>query len=162
MEPKVLKIKGLLMLTKRYISFLGLLLFLLLFTCDNKSETSISQITDVQLSETSLKAIQKENIIPEKKKRSKVTFIELGSKKCIPCKKMVPVMKAIEEEYGDLVNVIFYDVWTAQGKPFAKQYKIRLIPTQVFLDENGQEFFRHEGFFSKNEIDKIFVQKGVE
>jgi len=28
------------------------------------------------------------------------------------------------------------------------------IPTQVFLDENGKEFFRHEGFFPEEKITK--------
>jgi thioredoxin 1 len=39
-----------------------------------------------------------------------VTFVELGSVKCIPCRQMQPVMKAIEAKYGKQVNVVFYDV----------------------------------------------------
>ena len=46
----------------------------------------------------------------------KVTFIELGSVRCIPCQKMQTVMKSIEEKYGDQVKVVFYDVWTDEGK----------------------------------------------
>lgn len=90
-----------------------------------------------------------------------ITFIELGSVNCIPCKKMKPVMKSIEQKYGDAVNVIFYDVWTEEQKPYAKKYGVQLIPTQVFLDENGKEFFRHQGFFPEDEIHKIFKQRGV-
>lgn len=90
-----------------------------------------------------------------------ITFIELGSVNCIPCKKMQPVMKAIEQKYGDAVRVIFYDVWTEEQKPYSKKYGIRLIPTQLFLDENGKEFFRHEGFYPEEEIHKIFKQRGV-
>jgi len=90
-----------------------------------------------------------------------ITFIELGSVNCIPCKKMQPVMKAIEQKYGEKVKVLFYDVWTEEQKPFAKKYGIRLIPTQVFLDENGKEFFRHEGFYPEEEIHKIFKQRGI-
>ena len=93
--------------------------------------------------------------------KPKVTFVELGSVNCIPCKKMQPVMKAIESKYGELVKVIFYDVWTNEGKPYAEQYAIRLIPTQVFLDENGKEFFRHEGFYPETEIAKLLQTKGV-
>ncbi len=37
----------------------------------------------------------------------------------------------------------------------ATKYKIRVIPTQVFLDQDGKEFFRHEGFFPKEELMKI-------
>ncbi len=90
-----------------------------------------------------------------------VTFVELGSVNCIPCKKMQPIMDEIEKEYAGQVKVVFHDVWTAEGKPFAAQYKIRLIPTQVFLDKDGKEYFRHEGFFPKEELVKILKQKGV-
>ena len=92
----------------------------------------------------------------------KVTFIELGSVNCIPCKQMQPVMKSIEEKYGEQVKVIFYDVWKQEEqKKYAQQYGIRLIPTQVFLDENGKEFHRHEGFYPEAEIDKILKAKGL-
>lgn len=91
----------------------------------------------------------------------KVTFIELGSVNCIPCKQMQPVMKAIEEKYGEQVKVIFYDVWTKEQKPYAQKYGIKLIPTQVFLDEKGKEFHRHEGFYPEKEIDKVLQGKGL-
>ena len=96
-----------------------------------------------------------------KEAKPKVTFVELGSVNCIPCKQMQPVMKAIEKKYGEQVKVIFYDVWTKEQKPYAQKYAIRLIPTQVFLDENGKEFHRHEGFYPEKEIDKLFKEKGL-
>ena len=91
----------------------------------------------------------------------KVTFIELGSVRCIPCKKMQPIMEEIKKEYEGQVKVVFYDVWTSEGRPYAYKYKIRLIPTQVFLDKDGNEYFRHEGFFPKEELVKVLEQKGV-
>jgi len=94
-----------------------------------------------------------------KEKKPIITFIELGSVNCIPCKKMQPIMKSIEEKYGEQIKVIFYDVWKDDTK--AKEYGVRLIPTQVFLDKNGKEFFRHEGFFPENEIDKLLQSKGL-
>ena len=90
-----------------------------------------------------------------------VTFVELGSVKCIPCRQMVPVMKAIEEKYGNQVNVVFYDVWKDDQAQYADKYRIRLIPTQVFLDKNGKEFFRHEGFYPEAEIDKLLQKRGL-
>jgi len=91
----------------------------------------------------------------------KVTFIELGSVRCIPCQKMQPIMKSIEEQYGGIVKVVFHDVWTEAGAPFAKKYSIEAIPTQIFLDENGKEFFRHTGFFPEEELIKVLNAKGV-
>ena len=102
------------------------------------------------------------NIIAQDTKvKPKVTFVELGSVNCIPCKQMQPVMKSIEEKYSEQVKVIFYDVWKDDQKKYAQQYGIELIPTQVFLDENGKEFFRHEGFYPELEIDKLLKTKGL-
>jgi len=92
----------------------------------------------------------------------KVTFIELGSVRCIPCKKMMPIIEEIKKEYAGQVKVLFYDVWTPEGAPFAGQYKIQLIPTQVFLDKDGNEYFRHVGFFPKEELVAVLKQKGVQ
>jgi thioredoxin 1 len=90
---------------------------------------------------------------------AKITFLELGSVTCIPCKQMKPVMESIEKRYAGQVKVIFYDVWKDR-KP-ADQYKIRLIPTQIFLNKNGDELLRHEGFFAEAEIDKFLASQGV-
>jgi len=91
----------------------------------------------------------------------KVTFIELGSVRCIPCQKMQVVMKSIEKKYANQVKVVFHDVWTPEGKPFGEQYGIEAIPTQIFLDETGKEFSRHEGFFDEEELVKVLKTKGV-
>jgi thioredoxin 1 len=97
----------------------------------------------------------------EKTGRFKVTLIELGSTKCIPCKKMQPILEEIKKEYKGQVKVLFHDVWTDKGRPFARTFNIRLIPTQVFLDKDGNEYFRHEGFFPKKELVKILKMKGI-
>ena len=92
---------------------------------------------------------------------AQATFVELGSVNCVPCKMMQPVMEEIKKEYSNRVKVIFYDVWTEEGAPFGETYKIRVIPTQVFLDKNGKEFFRHEGFFAKDDIVKVLIKQGI-
>ena len=74
---------------------------------------------------------------------------------------MQPIIEEIEKEYKGQVNVVFYDVRTPEGRPYAYKYKIRLIPTQVFLDKEGTEYFRHIGFFPKEELVKVLKQKGV-
>lgn len=89
----------------------------------------------------------------------KVTFIELGADRCIPCQMMQPIMKEIAEEFAGQVQVVFYDVWK-DPRP-ARKYSIRLIPTQIFVDKDGKEFFRHVGFFPKDEIVKILKKKEV-
>lgn len=112
-------------------------------------------------SETQSKINSDKPSVTNSETKYKATFIELGSVRCIPCQKMQPVIKSVEEKYGDQVKVIFYDVWTSQGKEDAKQFDFDAIPTQLFLDENGREYFRHVGFFPEVELVKILKQKGV-
>ena len=106
-------------------------------------------------------AINKKNLIitnePLDFSKHKVTFIELGADKCIPCKAMQPVMREIAQEYKGTIQVVFYDVW--KTPKYAKTYGIQMIPTQVFKDMNGKEIFRHVGFFPKEDIIKMLKEK---
>lgn len=80
----------------------------------------------------------------------KVTFLEIGAESCIPCRMMQPIMKEIAEEYPGVVEVIFHDLY--KDREIGQKYRIRVMPTQVFLDASGREFFRHEGFYPKAEL----------
>lgn len=92
---------------------------------------------------------------------AKITFVELGSVNCVPCKAMQPVMRSIERKYGEQVRVVFYDVWTPEEQKYARMFGIRIIPTQVFLDQQGNEIMRHEGFFPEAEIDRFLRSQGL-
>ncbi len=48
--------------------------------------------------------------------KPRVTFVEIGSVNCIPCRAMQPIMKEVEQEYKGQVKILFHDVWTPQGK----------------------------------------------
>jgi thioredoxin 1 len=127
---------------------------LVICSCSQKKEVAVKKSSD-------LTNLQDSVLVNEEGKTAevKITFVELGSVNCIPCKQMQPIMRSIEEKYKGQVKVVFHDVW--KDKQPAKDYGIQLIPTQVFLDENGKEFFRHEGFFAEEEIDKLFETKGI-
>ncbi len=99
------------------------------------------------------------NSFAQKSDTIEVTFIELGSVRCIPCQKMQKVIKQVEEKYPTQVKTIFYDVWTPEGKEAAKNFVFDLIPTQIFLDKNGKEYARHEGYLEFSALEKILIQK---
>jgi len=48
------------------------------------------------------------------------------------------------------MDVRFIDVW--QQPDEGQKYGIRMIPTQIFCAPDGKELFRHQGFFSKEDI----------
>ena len=64
--------------------------------------------------------------------------IDFGADSCIPCKEMAPVLKELNEELQGKAIVRFVDVWKYQD--LAQGFPINLIPTQIFIDANGNPF----------------------
>jgi len=86
-------------------------------------------------------------------------LVELGSVTCRPCKKMEPIIEELREEYEGRLSVEFIDV--KKQPEIGRKFKIMLIPTQVFIKADGEEFFRHQGFFPKEEIVAVLDSMGV-
>jgi len=82
----------------------------------------------------------------------KITFLEFGSSGCSACRRMEAVMSTIQAEYSNSVEVVFRNVSQAENLNLMKYYGIASIPTQIFLDEKGEEVFRHVGYFSVDDI----------
>jgi thioredoxin 1 len=87
-------------------------------------------------------------------------LVDLGADKCIPCKMMAPILEQLRGDFAGRFEVVFIDVW--KKRPEAQKYGIRVIPTQIFYDAAGKELFRHEGFFSREDILKTWRQYGFE
>lgn len=86
-------------------------------------------------------------------------FVNLGADRCVPCRKMIPVRKAIAEDYAGQIEVSFIDVW--KDRSAGEKYKPRIIPTQILLDAQGKELFRHEGYWPKEAIVAKFQELGI-
>ncbi len=86
-------------------------------------------------------------------------LVNLGADKCIPCKQMVPVRNALAAEYAGQIEVTFIDVWADRAA--GEKHRIRIIPTQIILDAEGRELFRHEGYWPKEEIVARFHALGI-
>ena len=87
-------------------------------------------------------------------------LVDLGADKCVPCKMMAPILDELKKSQAGKVNVEFIDVWKNPGA--GEQYGIRVIPTQIFFSPDGKELFRHEGFFSKEDIVAKWKEFGIE
>ncbi len=87
-------------------------------------------------------------------------LVDLGAGKCIPCKKMAPILEELKKEYAGRMEVEFIDVW--KDPDAGKAYGIEMIPTQIFYDANGTELFRHTGFFGREDILGKWKELGVE
>lgn len=77
-------------------------------------------------------------------------MLDLGADKCIPCKKMAPILAELKTEYAGRAVIEFLDVW--KNPSVGQEYGVRAIPTQIFYDRKGKEIWRHEGFLGKDDI----------
>jgi len=80
----------------------------------------------------------------------KPALYEFGAGYCVSCKDMEKVMAELKTTHSDQVE--FRMVYVDKEKPLFDQYKIMLIPTQVFLDASGKEVDRHIGALTKEEV----------
>jgi len=95
--------------------------------------------------------------IPEK---GKVTMVDLGAKKCIPCKMMAPIMQKLEKAYEGKAEIVFIDVW--KNRKQAPRFNIRAIPTQIFFNENAEQVYRHVGFMDEKSIISQMTKMGID
>lgn len=87
-------------------------------------------------------------------------LLELGADTCIPCKQMAPIIEELKTAYAGQLRVDFIDVHKNEGA--SEAYDVRLIPLQIFFDAEGNELFRHEGFFGKEDILAKWKELGVD
>lgn len=88
------------------------------------------------------------------------TVLDLGSNTCVPCKMMKPILDELEQEYKNKANVVILEI--NNYRDLAREYKVRVIPTQIFFDKDGNEYWRHEGFLAKEDIQAKLREVGVE
>lgn len=88
-----------------------------------------------------------------------VTMIDLGAKKCIPCKMMAPVLEKMKKIYHKKAAIVFIDVW--ENREQIARFGIEAIPTQIFFDANCREVYRHMGFMGEKEISLQLEKMGV-
>ncbi len=89
----------------------------------------------------------------------KPTVADFGARTCIPCKKMAPILEELNRELKGKANVTFTDVWATPA--LAQNYRVQMIPTQIFFDARGKEVKRHMGFIEKADILKELKAAGL-
>jgi thioredoxin 1 len=83
---------------------------------------------------------------------------DFGSETCIPCKTMYAILTPMMKEHEGKVDIRIINVYQEQS--LAGQYRIQIIPTQVFMDTAGKEVYRHVGVLPRDSILTKFRQLG--
>jgi thioredoxin 1 len=87
-------------------------------------------------------------------------LLEFGRGWCIPCKYMKPVLEDTSKAYTGKALVMTVDM--DANKDLVRDFKIRMMPTQVFLTPDGKEFFRNEGTLEREQIAQVFSKMGIQ
>lgn len=86
-------------------------------------------------------------------------LVDLGRETCVPCKMMAPILEELKREYEGRAVIEVIDL--RDHREAAREYGIRVVPTQIFFDADGNEVWRHAGFLPKADIIAKFSEMGV-
>ncbi len=123
---------------------------------------TIGQRMKIEISASWLKAqavLEQDNPVNKARNSGRPTLVDFGSKGCVPCDMLAPILETLREKYKGKANVVV--VLTGDEPVLASRYGIEVIPFQIFYDKTGKEVFRHTGFFPQDEIEKQLSKMGV-
>ncbi len=83
---------------------------------------------------------------------NKPVIIDFYADWCRPCKMIAPHLKAIQEEYGNKLQV--YKINTDQNPQLANLFKIRSIPTVIFVPADGN-YKQIIGYRNKQQFEEM-------
>jgi thiol-disulfide isomerase/thioredoxin len=139
------------------------------FLLENKQQTAVrdhihdlGQRHQIRINEKWLDVQYKrmtDNPVDKARLSGKPSMVEFGATGCVPCDMMQPILDKLKKKFPDTLNIVFLHV--RENQVLSGRYGIQSIPVQAFFDENGQEVFRHTGFFAEEEVMKQLKKMGV-
>ncbi len=78
------------------------------------------------------------------------TLIAFGGDETDECRQMRQMIVELEPRLEGRVGVLILD--TTVYPQQAAQFRLRMVPTQIFLNADGEEVSRHEGVLSAEEL----------
>lgn len=75
---------------------------------------------------------------------------------CLDCQRMKALVSEIENDYNDKINFVRINALdnNRKVKEQVKAHGVVLVPTLIFLDVNGEQTNKIEGFIPKEELIK--------
>lgn len=87
--------------------------------------------------------------------KGKPYFLEVGAESCRSCQIMGRMLYKITKKHPNY-NIHFINV--AKDRKTAGELGIRMIPTQIIYDKNGEEVFRNIGVLSGEQLRELFKE----
>jgi thioredoxin 1 len=77
-------------------------------------------------------------------------MLEFGATSCYSCVKMGKLLYKTKAKYPN-AKIYFIDIY--KDMPVARSYGVRMIPTQIYLDEKGNVIDKHVGLLTPKELE---------
>jgi thioredoxin 1 len=97
--------------------------------------------------------------IPDLLGKGAPVMLQFEEKWCPYCREMEPTLSDLEREYSGKLTIA--RVNGTANRELASKYGIRVVPTQVFLTQDGSEFARNQGMLDKQRILDILGRMGL-
>ena len=91
----------------------------------------------------------------EKMNKGQALLLEVGSDSCHSYQIMGKLLYTVKQEHP---NYPIYFVNVKKEREAAFKLKIQMIPTQIVLDEKGNEVYRHVDILSPEELNSVLQQ----
>jgi len=78
------------------------------------------------------------------------TIIEFGASSCASCKEMKLVLEELRRTHGTQIGIAEIDL--LKRREVIPRYRIQVMPTQIFFDQQGREIGRHVGVIASADI----------
>ena len=90
----------------------------------------------------------------------KPMLIDFTRDHCLPCVLMEPWIAALREKHSDKVGVLEINIDRPPNKPLGLFFKVKSIPTQVYVDARGREVHRNVGLARQPEMEALLKKLG--
>ena len=99
------------------------------------------------------------NKVDQARRSGVPALIKFGSKGCAPCDMLTPILADLRKSYQGKCQVI--EVQVRDEPILASRYGIQSIPVLAFYNKNGDEVFRHTGYWPKDAIVSKLSELGI-
>lgn len=89
-------------------------------------------------------------------------LVDFGSKECVPCQRLAPIIAGLKRDYAGRFEVEFVDVNLLENRERVIQVGLTSIPTLVLYDASGRQIDRQVGFKSRQQILDWWKQHGYD
>ena len=89
-------------------------------------------------------------------------LIKFSSPMCSDCQKMEVIIDEVDDEYDERVDFVEISVNnnSKEVRDLIRKYNVKLVPTMVFLNSNGEQVARVEGAIPKEQV-VYYLEEGL-